>query len=92
MLKGHSLNLMYYLFPMSIFDNSLSLSQEIRYRHSSQFVFYNIPLFYSLIEVGFFMYKYSLYYTPVCVLFHSLYNLDQYEITLLFDSYSSQYS
>jgi hypothetical protein len=33
--------------------DGISFSAEIRYHHSSQFVFYNILLFYSLIEVGF---------------------------------------
>jgi hypothetical protein len=36
---------------MSITD--ISFSSEISYHHSSQFVFYSIMLFYSLIEVGF---------------------------------------
>jgi hypothetical protein len=47
---------------MSVDD--ISLSSEISYHHSSQFVFYSILLFYSLIEVGF-----SLYYCALCYIY-----------------------
>jgi hypothetical protein len=67
MLKVHPFNLLYYLLQMSVVDISLSLSSDISYHHSSQFV---TVFRYLLINISwvFTLLLCSLLYSYVCFL------------------------